>query len=253
MIPISTGFVLTTCRTASRRGVVPTRNRTSVRLRGDVRGIGSQWVGRLCVDCKVGRGFGGCSNSSVHSRLAGLRGRSQDPRSLRNAGSDLHQDRRPLVDVLSCYSYTGILRGGCDNWSLWVRAGMGWRNAQRHSRLLKPGTGLAEAAHSVAPRWLSANESLEEVVPTCRATGNRGNIKSASLLEPSRICHNIMIFMGGLDRHLQHGPLPLWSQMKEQLLRALDGGEWVPSEPVSARSLPLPKRLQSRWKSECRS
>lgn len=42
-----------------------------------------------------------------------------------------------------------------------------------------------------------------------------------------------MIFdMGHLDRHLQRGSLPLWFQIKEQLRRAIDLGEWAPGEQL---------------------
>lgn len=42
--------------------------------------------------------------------------------------------------------------------------------------------------------------------------------------------------MGGFDRHLQRGPLPLWFQIKEQLRRAIDAGEWAPGEQLPTES-----------------
>ena len=41
---------------------------------------------------------------------------------------------------------------------------------------------------------------------------------------------------GGLDRHLQRGPLPLWFQIKEQLRRAIDVGEWAAGEQLPPES-----------------
>ena len=38
--------------------------------------------------------------------------------------------------------------------------------------------------------------------------------------------------MHRLDRHLQRGPLPLWFQIKEQLRRTIDLGQWAPGEQL---------------------
>ena len=42
--------------------------------------------------------------------------------------------------------------------------------------------------------------------------------------------------MGGLDKHLKRGPLPLWFQIKEQLRRGIDQGEWAPGEQLPTES-----------------